>query len=113
MDEFVKPYMKQTLIPRATELWDTKGSPLWDTKVLPGGKRLAQRLLSPKRSQPEVAPVGGDATEFAAESANGLATSHHKTDHNVEISAVHEGDDEDTPLAEVIQIDEYQNRRSA
>lgn len=104
VDEFVKPFMKKVIIPRATELLHTK--------VLPGGKRLAQRWLRPKRSQPEVPHESGDAPEFAAETANPPATSQHITDHTAGISTAHEGG-EDTPLADVLQIDEYQNRRSA
>lgn len=110
------PLIERVIIPQATKLWDTKvlpgGKRLWDTKVLPGGKRLAQRLLRRKRSQAEVPDVSGDTPEFAAETANPLATSQHNTDHTTEISTVQEGS-EDTPLADVIQIDEFQNRRSA
>ncbi|MCD5341740.1 hypothetical protein LR392_05800 [Arthrobacter sp. AK04] len=96
VDNFVKPYAQQVVIPRATELWNTK--------VLPGGKRLAQRWIRPKRSQPEVAHVSGDTPEFAVETAKPLATKHN-IDHTVEVSAVQSGA-EDTPLVGVI-IDEY------
>jgi hypothetical protein len=99
-ENVVKPYV----IPFAKKLWDTK--------VLPGGKRLAQRWLRPKRSQTELPHESGDTPEFAAETANPLATSQHNTDHTTEISTA-QGSGEDTPLADVIQIDEYQNRRSA
>jgi hypothetical protein len=54
----------------------------------------------------------GDTPEFAAETANPLATSQHSTDHTVEISTVQEAV-EDTAVADVIQIDKYQDRRSA
>lgn len=90
-DNFVKPYAQQVVIPRTTELWNTK--------VLPGGKRLAQRWLRPKKSQPEVPHVSGDTPESAAETAS-LATTHN-TDPTVEITAVQSGG-EDTPLVGVI-----------
>jgi hypothetical protein len=99
-DNVLKPYV----IPLAKKLWDTK--------VLPGGKRLAQRWLRPKRSQPEVPHVSGDTPEFAAETANPLATSQLNTDHTTEMSTDQAGG-EDSPLADVIQMDEYQDRRSA
>jgi hypothetical protein len=95
-DNFVKPYAQQVVIPRASELWNTK--------ILPGGKRLGQRWLRPKRRQPEVPHVSGDTPEFAAETAKPLAK--HNTDHTIEISAVLSGD-EDTPLVGVIQTDEH------
>lgn len=104
IDKYVIPFTKTVIIPWATELWDTK--------VLPGGKRLAQRWLRPKRSQPEVPHVSGDTPEFAAETANPLATSQHNADHTTEMSTVQESG-EDSPLADVIQIDDYQDRRSA
>ncbi|KQN88980.1 hypothetical protein [Arthrobacter sp. Leaf69] len=111
-DNVVRPYV----IPRVAELWDTQvlpaGKRLWDTKMLPGGKRLAQRWLRPKRSQSEAPGGSEDSSEFGAENANPLATSTYNTDHTAEISTVQEGGD-DAPLADVIQIDEFQNRRSA
>lgn len=96
-DNLVKPYAQQVVIPRATELWNAK--------VLPGGKRLAQRWLRPKRSQPEVPHESGDTPEFGAETAKPLAAQHN-TDHTFEITAVQSGG-EDIPLVGVIQIDEY------
>jgi len=115
-DKVVTPLIEKVIVPRATELWDTKvlpeGKRLWDSKVRPGGKRLGQRVLRRKISQAEVPDVSGDTPEFAAETANPLATSQHNTDHTTEISTVQEGG-EDSPLADVIQMDEYQNRRSA
>lgn len=104
IDKYVIPVTKTVIIPWAIELWDTK--------VLPGGKRLAQRVLRPKKSPPEVPHESGDMPEFAAGTANPLSTSQHNTDHTTEISTA-QGGGEDTPLADVIQIDEYQNRRSA
>jgi hypothetical protein len=105
IDKYVIPFTKNYLIPGATKLWDTKGRPLWDTKVVPGGKRLAQRLFRPKMSEPEVPTVNDDASEFAAETANPLATFQHRS---ADQEAV-----EDTAVADVIQIDKYQDRRSA
>lgn len=112
IDKYVIPLTKNYLIPGATKLWDTKGRPLWDTKVVPGGKRLAQRLFRPKLSEPEVPTVNGDAPEFAAETANPPAAFRHSTNHTVEMSAEKEAV-EDTAVADVIQIDKYQDRRSA
>lgn len=112
IDKYAIPFTKNYLIPGATKLWDTKGRPFWDTKVLPGGKRLAQRLFRPRMSEPEVPTVNGDTPEFAAETANPLATSRQSTDHSAEISAVQEAVD-DTAVADVIQIDKYQDRRPA
>lgn len=100
-DKYVVPFAKNYLIPGAIMLWDTKGRPLWDTKVAPGGKRLAQRLFRPKMSEPKAPTVNEDASEFAAETVNPLATSQH-------MSA-----DQDGSVADVIQIDKYQVRRSA
>lgn len=96
-DNLVKPYAQQVVIPRATELWNAK--------VLPGGKRLAQRWLRPKRSQPEVPHVSGDAPKFEAEPAKPLTTEP-KTDPTFETSEVQSGG-EDIPLVGVIQTDEY------
>jgi hypothetical protein len=104
IDEFVTPFVKKVIIPRASELLHTK--------VLPGGKRLAQRWIRPKGNQPEVPHESGDAPESAAETANPAATSRHIVDNTSGISTAHDGG-EDTPLADVIQINKNQNRRSA
>lgn len=72
-DKFVIPFMEEVIVSRATELWATK--------VKPEGKRLAQRLLRPKMSQPEVPQVSGDTLEVADEITILLATSQNITDH--------------------------------
>lgn len=114
-DTVVTPLIERVIIPEATKLWDTKivpgGKLLWDTKVQPGGKRLAQRFLRPQMSQAEALAVNGDTPEFATETANPLAISTHNTD-TTGTSTVQEGG-EDSPLADVIQMNGYQNRRSA
>lgn len=104
VDKFVIPFTKEVIVPSVTELWGTK--------LKPEGKRHAQRLLRPKMSRPEVPQASGDTLEVADEIADPLATSQKITDHTTEISTVQEGS-EDTPLADVIQIGEFQNRRSA
>lgn len=104
LDNVAKPLVQQFVIPLVTELWDTK--------VLPEGKRRAQCLLRPKMSQSEVPHESVDAPEFAVATATPLATSQQSTDHTSEISTVQERG-EDTPLADVIQMDDYKKRRSA
>ena len=69
-------------------------------------------MFRPKLSEPEVPTVNGDAPEFAAETANPPAAFRHSTNHIVEMSAEKEAV-EDTAVADVIQIDKYQDCRSA
>ncbi|WP_022883368.1 hypothetical protein [Glaciibacter superstes] len=103
VDKLLVPFTQKVIVPWATVLWDTK--------LKPEGKRLAQRLLHPKMSQPEAQQVSSDTTGLAAEIADPLTISQRTTDH-AEIRPVQERS-EDTALAEVIQMDDYQNRRSA
>lgn len=111
MEKYLIPFTKNYLLPGATKLWDTKGRPLWDTKVLPGGKRLAQQLFRPKMSEPKGPTANVGTPESAAETTEQTAAQHSKDD-AVETSPVQEAV-EDTALADVIQIDKYQDRRSA
>ncbi|MCQ1985998.1 hypothetical protein [Arthrobacter sp. zg-Y844] len=111
MDKYLIPFTKNYLLPAAAKLWETKGRPLWDTKVLPGGKRLAQQLFRPNLSEPEGTTANVGTPGSAAETTKPLAAQH-STDDAVETSRVQEAV-EDTAVADVIQIDKYQDRRSA
>lgn len=103
-DVVVKPIIEQFIIPLADE-W------LY-TKVLPGCEQLARRWLHSRRSQSEVPRESGDAPKLTATTVAPLASSQYKTAHMTKISTEQE-DREDGPIVEVIQLDEYQNRRSA
>ncbi|MDH6236266.1 hypothetical protein [Cryobacterium sp. CG_9.6] len=102
-DEIVIPLMRNVLLPAAAK-W-------WDTTLRPEGKRFAQRVFRPKSGSPESSQESGDTT-IAADAADSLATSRPVTDHLTEASAVQEHI-AGAAIAEVIQIDQYQNRRSA
>lgn len=107
IDRAATPLMEKVIIPRAVELWEAKVLPeskrLWENKVQPGGKRLAQRFLRPKTGQADIQEGNGDAS--------GVETAFAVSDSS-EISIVQEGF-ENSPLADVIQMDGYHNRRSA
>ncbi|MBG6184695.1 hypothetical protein IWX65_002673 [Arthrobacter sp. CAN_A214] len=95
------PLMQEIILPRAAQLWDTK--------VLPAVKRLARHRPPVKPKQPKVTQVSGDTPEATVDTANPPATMPRTTSGTTEVPPTRK----DTPLADVIHMDDYQNRRSA
>lgn len=82
---------------------------LWDTKVLPGVKRLAQHRPRMKPKHPKVTQVSGGTPESRFDIANPPTTMHRTASSTTEAPPT----GEDAPFADVIHMDDYQNRRSA
>lgn len=92
VENLIIPFAKNVVVPRARNLWNAK--------VLPGGKQLAQRLLRPKDTLPELPHVGEDASQVGAE-AKKLAGTDTNGGQVPEIADV-QSDAEEVPLVGVI-----------
>lgn len=104
IEKWLKPFVREKVLPKATELMETK--------VLPGGKRLAERLFRSGESRNEGRRVSGDTAEVATDTVTRSSVSRPNWKPVTDDSGIRMGG-VGSPHADVIQMSEYQDRRSA
>ncbi|SDI69696.1 hypothetical protein SAMN04488693_1196 [Arthrobacter subterraneus] len=102
--KWVKPFVRDTVLPKATELMETK--------MLPKGKRLAQRLFRPEETQNGGQRHRGDKPEDATDTVTRSTASPLNANPAFDQPSSGMGG-VDSPDADVIRMSEYKNRRSA